>query len=637
MLPRRLPHILSHPVQAFSFGTIDRFGPENIPDGAASASKNWLTKGDRLELRGGQASLLTYDASTGRTSGLHIGYRLNGTMVYFWSQGKKVYCYDPVTKVQTEIGTDILGTAASGEDVMFANYVSTAGAQTWFGSPHSGLFKVMTANPSSYSSMYDGSGTPPVNYKGWIGIYKNRMRLWGVSTSPADAYISKIDGQSYTTVSSENLASGDGSTKTFAGTLAFRAGNPTRTCFNVAITDSTETFTDDGSGNLTGSLGGSGTINYTTGAYSVTFNTAPVVGVNNITGSYQWENSNSGGISDFRYSGTRVAGEGAVFPQRTDGDPIKAILDLGETMYCFHERHTWALTLTDTDTNATNLPFRTLMGIPYLRAAVATPQGIFFLDHADKDKPFLRLLRPNSLNSNVTPETLSEGVKLENFDFSQCAMMAWDDYVLFSCKKAGSSANDRLWTYNKVLKNHPLDLLDYYVSCMASGDGTLLAGESLSNNIETLFSGYDDDDASIDNSWEGNLSGISFGGRMKRVRRFRVRGLIQINQGFDIYYQTDRSGYVKIGSISGNGYYVDKGNSVLVGTYTTGSKVVGAGSDGIEAHPYEHEIRIGMDHFDLRQVKFVATGIGYVSINLHEDRDIRPGVTKIAKKYRLTS
>lgn len=67
---------------------------------------------------------------------------------------------------------------------------------------------------------------------------------------------------------SEILGRGDGATALYSGTLVFKpilAGS-------LSITDGTETFTDDGAGNLTGNAGGSGSINYTTGAYSATFN-----------------------------------------------------------------------------------------------------------------------------------------------------------------------------------------------------------------------------------------------------------------------------------------------------------------------------------------------------------------------------
>lgn len=73
----------------------------------------------------------------------------------------------------------------------------------------------------------------------------------------------------------ESIGTGDASEVTFTGTL---------TKFPVVkksmiVSDDTETFKDEaGDGNLVGSLGGSGSITYSTGVYSVTFNSAPADG-----------------------------------------------------------------------------------------------------------------------------------------------------------------------------------------------------------------------------------------------------------------------------------------------------------------------------------------------------------------------
>jgi hypothetical protein len=76
----------------------------------------------------------------------------------------------------------------------------------------------------------------------------------------------------YEAVADEAVGTGDETTKAFTATLSkapVLAGA-------VSVTDGTETFTDDGLGRLTGDAGGSGTVNYRTGALSVTFNAAPV-------------------------------------------------------------------------------------------------------------------------------------------------------------------------------------------------------------------------------------------------------------------------------------------------------------------------------------------------------------------------
>lgn len=92
-------------------------------------------------------------------------------------------------------------------------------------------------------------------------------------------------------VTGEVVATGDGSATTFSFTLAFPGihadgAYTTPTGHNtILISDGVEDIEDDGDGTLTGSLGGSGTINYATGAVSVTFNTAPT-NLTDITADY---------------------------------------------------------------------------------------------------------------------------------------------------------------------------------------------------------------------------------------------------------------------------------------------------------------------------------------------------------------
>jgi len=69
----------------------------------------------------------------------------------------------------------------------------------------------------------------------------------------------------------DDVGDGDGSTVTFTNTINNTPIKPG----SLVVDDRTEKFSDDGAGTLTGDAGGTGTINYTTGALSVTFNSAP--------------------------------------------------------------------------------------------------------------------------------------------------------------------------------------------------------------------------------------------------------------------------------------------------------------------------------------------------------------------------
>ena len=68
---------------------------------------------------------------------------------------------------------------------------------------------------------------------------------------------------------------GDGVTITFTGTLVSSPLVPG----TVIFADNLESFTDEGNGVLSGTQGGAGTIDYTTGVYSVTFASAPAAGI----------------------------------------------------------------------------------------------------------------------------------------------------------------------------------------------------------------------------------------------------------------------------------------------------------------------------------------------------------------------
>ncbi|MBH23379.1 MAG: hypothetical protein CMH57_02725 [Myxococcales bacterium] len=114
----------------------------------------------------------------------------------------------------------------------------------------------------------------------------------GAEPSPGDfwyepSYMTILSNTTgWAEVDDEVVGTGDNSTTTFSGTLANPgihseayttptdgAGSDLNT---LLFTDGTESFTDaDGDGVLVGDAGGSGTINYATGAWSLVFNAAP--------------------------------------------------------------------------------------------------------------------------------------------------------------------------------------------------------------------------------------------------------------------------------------------------------------------------------------------------------------------------
>jgi hypothetical protein len=526
-----------------------------------------------------------------------------------------------------EVGTNLFPAAAETDEAAFANYASLAGNQMFISSPNSGMYKIMVANPGSYTTLTDTSK----NYKGYIKIKQNRMFLWGRNEDKTGIYGSYIDAAAYTTVTAESIGTGDGSDATFSGTLAFKAGGAVRTCFGVTIkVDGAVTLTDDYNGNLKDSSGTvRGSINYTSGAYDITFGTAPGNTLA-IVADYQWENSNNTGITDFSKSAPRTAGQGFIFRQDDGGGSTMNVSSYGDTEFCLHRLKSWALTLTADDTNATNLIYRDNVGIPNWRGSISTGDGIYFVDDYNQSDPKFRLLTINNISTAVIPLPVSDQLKLEDYRFDKAATIEWGDYVLFACRHKDSASNNTVFGYNKRYK--AWDKFDYYVSCFEIYNGALIAGDSVSDNVFELFSGFDDNGSIIGNSWEGNLTdhGIN---TLKKTRKFWIQGEISKDQTLKFYLKTDRGSYVLIGTQNGTDTNVDTSPRTIIGSDAIGQSTIG-GQSSTNVYNYTKEIRLQNGRYQYVKLKVEATSIGFASVSTYTFLDIIENQSKLPTKYR---
>jgi hypothetical protein len=613
-------------VANFLKGLMTSIEDYSIPDGAASSLLNWKYTGDKIELRKGYKVLGTEIAGTGVATGLHVMVKANGTQVLIRKRGRKLEYYDTTTSDWIETSTaNMFPAAAVDDEASFDNYASLAGNQTFITTPNAGPFKIMSANPASFTDLTDAAK----NFQGYIKIKQNRMFLWGRKKDKTGIYGSYIDVANATTVTGENIGTGDGATVTFNDTLAFKAGGAVRTCFGITATDGTETFTDNYDGTLTGSAGGTGTINYTTGAISVTFAAAPT-NLQAITADYQWENSNNAGITDFTKSATRTAGQGFIFRQDDDGGDAKNVLSYGDVEYCMHRLKTWALTLTATDTNATNLIYRDHVGIPNWRAAVETGDGVYYVDDYDQAEPKFRLLTLNNVSTQVIPLPISDQLNLIDYRFDKAASIEYGDYVLFACRHKDSTYNNAVFAFNKRLKLW--EKYDYFVACFVIYNGALVAGESISYNVAELFSGFDDNTATIPNYWEGNLTKLEVE-ELKRLKRFWVQGEISRDQSLDIYMAFDRGPYILVGTQNGSDDNVDSGSRTVIGSDAIGESTLG-GQTSTTVYNYIKEIKLTQGKFYEVKVKFEATALGYCSVSKYTYHDILLKGFKLPLRYR---
>lgn len=623
-------------IKNWTHGLVSNIEPSSIPVGSYSSGLNFLTLGDRMELRRGYKTIGTNVGAGSSVGGLGVANKLNssGTQVLFRKRKgtQKFEYYDEVTSDWLETGSNAAPAASNSDDFAFDYYMSQAGAQAFWSSTLSSIYKIMVANPGSITDLLS------TIYRGYIRIKQNRMFLWNRNSASGSGahdeqnpYLSYIDNRQYTTVTAEAI------TDLASGTLAFKAGGAKRTCFGVklTLTSSSEVFTDNRDGTLTGSISGTGTINYTTGAITTTVSGAG-------TADYQYEDSTNQGVADFSFSGTRTAGQGNVFLQG-DGGPLMGIETYGDTEYCAHKYKTYALVNGRDDTTATNLVFRDREGIPYWRAIKGTSHGIFYVNVIDGKNPRIKVFTLQRGSTAIDGVDISNKLDLSGFTFDMCEVFEWGDYITISCRTSDSASNNRYILYHKQWKS--FDLVDYWGLVSAVYNGALVIGESITGNVVEAFSGVDDDGAVIDGFIELNEWDLEYPGYLKVCKKLQLEGNIGPDQRIGIYASVDDGSFVKIGQISGAGSYVDRSQRVNVGSFTLGRGEVGGGSvdSGIPAYHYFCQMSFPVGKFERVTIKLLrendATdasfeGIGYFSLSTLRFYDIRIRGQKLPKKYR---
>lgn len=605
-------------INAFTRGTWNLGDDENIPKDAAQASTNWLTQDGRLYLVNGRL-LVGAEGTVGSVRALKYGYKVDGTKVLYRKIG---------TKIQYLAGstwTDIITGLTSSAEYTFNNYSSLAGAFT-FASGADGIWKIINANPTSPINC-----TAAVNFKGYTLIDRGRMLLWNRPEDKTGLYGSYIDRQNstvYTTVSAEAIVD------VASGTLAFKAGGTVRSCFGVQITDTSsgEVFSDTYLGTLTGSLGNSGTINYATGAFTITGQSGAG------TANYQWEDSNVHGITDFSKSATRVAGEGFQFPQDVGGDAILSVnIGLDGAYYSIKSQSAYRLEVgpTDTASDTTNDVYRRELGLPYFRGSTSTSKGIVFMNTANPSKPQLTILKRNDIGTDIEPYPLFPQFNFANYNFSDCCVDSYDRYVTVACRRLDSTVNDIILLGDIVTGT--IIETEYSARMFAQTDGNLYIGSGVTESVYQLYSGFDDDGDLIENEWISKgeqYEALGIQESLKKIKKIRIKGAIDPDQKFQVWVSFDDADFQLIGTIVGSGSYVDYSSPQSIGTNTIGEvQIGGAGTDS--AYPFFAELKVdGCPKFRKRTIKLIATEIGYLSIDTIMDRDILIFEKRIPKRFR---
>lgn len=588
--------------------------PEQIPQNASQDSLGWISTDGQIELCKGRLLVGAEETANGYVQGEGWGYKVDGTPVHFIKTTTKIKYYNTSTNLWVDVVTGL----TSGAEYTFSPYQSLSGTFI-FATGIDGIYKIHTANPTSYCSMYNSTK----NYKGKSIISTSRMFLWSTPTDKTGLYGSHIDAQNstvYTTVTGE-------ATTSLGGTLAFKGGGATRNCFGITITltGTGEVYTDNYLGVLTGSLGGTGTINYISGVYTLSNSGAG-------TANYQWEDSNILGITDFTKSSTRLAGEGFILRQDEGGDAIQNVLiSTDGSIISLKQKSAYRLTIDGTDLIFDNNIFRKNLGMLYWRSAITTNKGIVFLDTANIDKPQLTILQKNITGDNLEPAVLASQFNFANYTWDMCAMETFGEYIVFSGRTSNSNINNKLFFYN--IRRGTVDILPYSAKTISSNSGYLYIGDTITFNEYVILNGFDDDGEIIDNYWIS--SDDRFGTEtLKKVKKLRLKGIISRDQKLQIYEKFDNDTFTLKGTILGDGSYVDISNSFTIGSNGIGTEIIGGEAGSVNGSFYLAEIKVSTPKFRKRTIKLVATGIGYVSVTMIDDFNIGTFNQKLPSRYR---
>jgi hypothetical protein len=590
--------------------------PELIPQNASQDSLNFISIDGQIELTRGKLLIGGEETANGFVKGDGWGYRADGTAIHFRKINTKIQYYNESTSLWVDVVTGLTSSA----EYTFARYTSPAGTFV-YATGADGIYKIHTANPSSYCSMYDSL----INWKGKSIISGTgeaaRMIMWDMpndKTALYLSYIDKADSSVYTTVTAEAVAASG------SGTLAFKAGDAKRSCFGLVFTIGAETFTDDKNGKLIGSAGGTGTINYITGAWTLS-NTAGG------TVTYLWENTNNKGITDFRESATRLVGEGIKLRQDEGGDPIQKVEVFEGVYFIFKKRSVYSLTIATTDDSFLNVIFRRDIGLEYWRSSVTIGKGIVFMNLANKDNPQLTILNKNVYGDYIEPSILAQHFDFSGYEWDMCAMGTFGEYIIFSGRTKDSNINNRLFFYN--VRRDTIDILNYGTKTITTNEGRLYIGDVLTDNIYEILSGFDDDNENIEAYWISNDE--RYGTEiLKKVKSYRFKGLITPNQYFEVWADYDGDGFGLVGTVRGDSSYVDKLENYTIGTQGIGSSLIGGEGDFLDGGFFMVELKAKSPKFRKRRLKIIPKGIGYLAINMIEDFGIRTFNQKLPSKYR---
>lgn len=668
----------------YNKGIYSIIDPENIPTNAAQDSVNWKSLEDQIQFDAGRDILGTAADTTtaGGVQGI-LYSRVNFKEMFSTSSfvdieqnyaflkrvGRKLYFYkdDTNTNSGTWHAIPIVGTSNTDlfgvdEKVYMSRldneYQSLAGRFIYIIGQDTNIYKIDPYSLNNPSTAFVTQCYVPARNFLSNGIYfdKSRSTIWARKQDKTGRYFSNIDpqGANYTTVTSESHAISANTPVTGVATVNTRltaaAADNKRHVFGLLVTTPIGTFRDDKQGGFvdvstnvtiprydpsaTGATVGA-TITYNTGLIQFSFHPS-ITG--NITVDYQWEDPTDLGVLDFRFSIPRLTGEGDIVRQDAGADPILAVIPYRGVDYSLKASSAYQLTLTATGDIETNTIFARNLGIPNGNCAIATDLGIIYMDTSDRTFPRLKILKNLEFGGVIQPEEIAKHFRFADFDYTYGYFEIYNNNVLISCRSLqqviDGGTNDTILFYD--LRNNAISKYKFRANNIVQGESRLFGGDTITSDAFLLFETYANGGEQIENYWTGKAETYD-DERLKKFKWLRVKGRIDENTKIKIYADYDNSGQQWIGTILGNGTYVDISGSYTIGSNPIGTITVGGQQDilnSLKGNPFFCEIKVYTPKYRSRSITYVAEGFGYASIDMNMDMGIRMYEQRMPNKYR---
>lgn len=152
---------------------------------------------------------------------------------------------------------------------------------------------------------------------------------------------------------------------------------------------------------------------------------------------------------------------------------------------------------------------------------------------------------------NLEPVNLTPLFKWENYSFEECVVDTYGEYIIVSAKTLTADENDTMFLVN-VNQKYSVDIIPYGLNTFAKNAGILYGGDSFSDTVYSLFTGFDDLTLVIQNQWTSKAQTYK-SENLKKFRFLRFKGLIDPQQYIEVYASFDSGDFQLLGTIRGDG------------------------------------------------------------------------------------